>query len=85
VDEKSVAPRAPCILYRVHPDGTEEPVSEHPDFESGWKAGTHVVTVEDKENAYSLHARGRRVARFGYSRLMPELGAGRLSTMVGTL
>jgi hypothetical protein len=39
VDEKSLAPRAPYVLYRVRPYGTEELVSEHPDFESGWKAG----------------------------------------------
>jgi hypothetical protein len=29
----------------------EELVSEHPNFESGWQAGTYVVTVEDEENA----------------------------------
>jgi hypothetical protein len=85
VAERSVARSAPYVLYQVSPDGMEKPVSEHPNFASGWEAGTHAVTVEDKENAYSLYARGRRVAKFGHSRLMPELGAGRLSTMVGTL
>jgi hypothetical protein len=85
VDEKSVAPRAPYVLYRVHPDGTEEMVSEHPDFRSGWQAGTRTVTMEDKENAYSLYDRGRRVAKFGHARLMPRFGAERVTSMVGVL
>jgi hypothetical protein len=85
VDEKSVAARAPYVLYRVHQDGTEELIGEHSAFESGWKAGTRVVTVEDKENAYSLYDRGRRVAKFGHARLMPRLGAERVSSMVGAL
>ena len=85
MDEKSLAPRASYVLYRVHHDGTEEPVSEHPDFESGWKAGTHAVTVEDQENAYSLYERGRRVARFGHARLIPRLGVERVTTIVGAL
>jgi hypothetical protein len=85
VDEKSLAPRAPYVLFRVRPYGTEELVSEHPDFESGWKAGVDAVTVEDKENAYSLYGRGRRVARFGHSRLMLRLGAERLPALAGLL
>jgi hypothetical protein len=84
VDEKSLAPRAPYFLYRVRPDGTEESVSEHPDFASGWQAGTHVVSVED-ENGYSLYNHGRRVARFGHSRLMPQFSAEQLPSLVGTL
>ena len=43
----------PYLLCRVHLDGHEEPVSEHPDFGSGWSAGTHTVTVIDKQGAYS--------------------------------
>jgi hypothetical protein len=63
-------------LYRVHPDGTEEFVSEHPTFEDGWMAGTSIVTVEDRDSAYSLYlsvegqAGSYRVAKFGHSRLM---------------
>lgn len=73
-------------LHRVYPDGTEEPVSEHPDFASGWQAGTHVVTVEDTENAYSLYAVERRVARFGHSRLMRHAALPEeLSSVVGAL
>jgi hypothetical protein len=75
-----IAPRAPYVLYRVHLDGMVEPVSEHPDFRSGWQAGTHVVTVEDKDGAYSLYDRERRVARFDHSRLMRQVGVEQLSS-----
>ena len=85
MDEKSLAPRAPYVLFRVRPYGTEELVSEHPDFESGWKAGVDAVTVEDNENAYSLYGRGRGLARFGHSRLMPRFGAERLPSLAGLL
>jgi hypothetical protein len=80
VAELRISPRAPYVLYRVYPDGTEEPVSEHPDFGSGWQAGTHVVTVADKVGAYSLYERGCRVARFGHSRLMRHADVERLSS-----
>ena len=70
MDEKSLAPRAPYVLRRVRSDGTEEPVGEHPTFEAGWSAGTHAVTVEDREHAYALYHGDRRVARFGFGRLM---------------
>ncbi len=58
-------------------------IGSRPDFESGWQAGTHVVTVEDEETAYSLHRRERRVARFGHNRLMPRFGAEQLLLLVG--
>jgi len=60
-------------------------VSEHPDFDSGWRGGTHAVTVEDRENAYSLYARGRLVANFGRCRLMSRFGAEQISTMMDVL
>jgi hypothetical protein len=71
----------------VHPEGSEELMSGHRDFASGWQAGTHVVTVEDKENAYSLFAGERRVARFGHSRLRRRVEGVEqlLSKMVGAL
>jgi len=71
----------------VRPNDSEEFVSEHPDFESGWQAGTHIVTVEDQKDAYSHYSCERRVARFGHSRLMwQEVGAfEQLSSMVGAL
>ena len=85
MDEKSLAPRAPYVLFRVRPYGTEELVSEHPDFECGWRAGVDAVTVEDNENAYRLYGRGRRLARFGHSRLKPRFGAERLPSLAGLL
>lgn len=57
-------------LYRVHPDGSEEPVGEFASFEAGWSAGTRTVTVEDTYGAYSLYAGGTRVARFAHARLL---------------
>jgi hypothetical protein len=59
----------------MHPDGREELVSEHPDFQSGWEAGTHAVTVKVKDNAYIPYDRSRCVAKFGYSRLLPRVDA----------
>jgi hypothetical protein len=85
VDERSLAPRPSYVFYRGRPDGTEKPVSEHSDFECGWQAGTHVVTVEDKENDYSLYERRRRVAKFGHSRLLLRVDAERMSSMMGVL
>lgn len=60
----------PYALFRVHADGTEEPVSSHPAFEQGWSAGQHAVHA-DRENAYSLYRGGRRVARFNHHKLAP--------------
>jgi hypothetical protein len=49
--------------------------SEHADFASGWQAGTHVVTSDDKGGAYSLYSpSGIRVAKFGHARLTPHSG-----------
>ena len=78
MDEKSLAFRAPYVLRRVRSDGTEEPVGDHPTFREGWSAGTRAVTVEDREHAYALYREGRRVARFGFSRLMVRFDAERL-------
>lgn len=80
MQHQSSASRAPFTLVRVHPDGTEEQVSGHQSFEEGWQAGTRAVTVEDKQGAYSLYERGRRVAKFGHARLIP-----RASTMAWEL
>jgi hypothetical protein len=57
------------LLYRVLHDGTQELVSEHPDFASGWDAGQR-MTHEYVENAYSLYYGDQRIAKFGHSRLM---------------
>ena len=72
---ESLAECAHYVLCRVNPDETEETVSEHLTFEEGWQAGTRVVTVLDKCGAYSLYTHGRRVAKFGYSRLMSSRDA----------
>ena len=71
--KSSASPRS-WDLFRVRDDGTEEAVSEHPDFESGWQAGTAAVH-EDRENAYSLYRGGRRVARFCHHRLTSLVGS----------
>jgi hypothetical protein len=71
----------PYALWRVHADGTEEHVGEHPTFGEGWSAGTRAVTVEDREHA--LYRAERRVARFGFARLMPRFDAERLPTLFG--
>jgi hypothetical protein len=86
VDTQRIAPFAlPFTLYRVNPDESMEPVSVHPSFEEGWQAGTRAVTVEDRENAYSLYAGTRRVARFGHNRLMPKYNAERAVMMLGMM
>jgi hypothetical protein len=48
-------------------------------------ARIHAVTVEDRENAYTIYARERRVARFGHSSLIRRVGTERLSSLVGGL
>lgn len=69
MSKSSVArPARDHVLVRVHADGREEPVSEHPDFGSGWQAGTHAVHT-DRENAYSLYRGRRRIARFCHHRI----------------
>lgn len=50
-------------LRRVHADGTEERVSQHPTFTEGWSAGTAAVHA-DRENAYALYRGRTRVAVF---------------------
>jgi hypothetical protein len=73
----------PCALWRVHADGTQEHVGEHPTFREGWSAGTRAVTVEDHEHAYALYRGGRRVARFGFGRLVVRFDAERLPAVLG--
>lgn len=68
-------------LWRVHPDGTEEPVSEHPTFEEGWSAGQQAVHAE-RDHAYALYAGNRRVAKFAHMRLSPRLPVSNLDALV---
>jgi hypothetical protein len=60
-------------LYRVHPDGTTEPVSTHPDFGDGWSAGTSAVH-HDRDHAYALYRGRTRVARFAHARVRSRQG-----------
>jgi hypothetical protein len=66
---------------RVHPDATEEPVSEHPDFSEGWSAGTAAVHA-DREHAYRLVANGRTVARFQHARSIPRVSVSNYDALV---
>ncbi len=68
-------------LYRVHPDASEEPVSEHPDFTSGWEAGTAAVHA-DRDHAYALYRGRTRVAKFGHARITLRLSAANLDALV---
>jgi hypothetical protein len=86
VDTQRIAPRAlPFTLFRVNPDESMELVSEHPDFRSGWTAGIHAVTVEDRENAYALYGGQHRVARFAHNRLLPRYSTERAVMMLGMM
>jgi hypothetical protein len=51
-------------LYRIHPDASEELVSEHPTVTEGWGAGTSAVHA-DRDHAYALYRGRTRVAKFG--------------------
>jgi len=59
---------SPYALFRVDQEGTEEPVGTFPSFEQGWSAGQEAVH-EDRDGAFALYHRGRRVARFGFNRI----------------
>ena len=74
----------PYALLRVHADGTEAPVSEHPTFGDGWRAGQHAVH-EYRENAYALYRGNRRLAGFGSSRLTPRFDKKSAPTMLGMM
>jgi hypothetical protein len=67
-------------LYRVHPDGSTEPVSEHPDFGEGWAAGQSAVHA-DRDHAYALYTGSRRVARFGHARSTPRVSVSTLDAL----
>ena len=41
------------------------------------------MTVEDHEHAYALYRGGRRVARFGFGRLVVRFDAERLPAVLG--
>ncbi len=68
-------------LYRVHPDVSEEPVSEHPTFTEGWEAGTSAVH-HDRDHAYALYRGRTRVARFAHARARSRQGDAILDRLV---
>lgn len=68
-------------LYRVHPDGTEEPVSTHPTFTEGWSAGQAAVHA-DRTNAYRLYAGRRCVAGFCSIRQTPRPPVSNVAALV---
>lgn len=67
-------------LYRVHPDGSTEPVSTHPDFSEGWSAGTSAVHA-DREHFYLLYRGRTRVARFAHARAVPRVSVSNLDAL----
>lgn len=74
-------PTVTHALYRVHPDGTTEPVSTHPDFGEGWSAGQRAVH-DDRDHAYRLCASGQTVAKFAHARITPRLSVSNLDALV---
>jgi hypothetical protein len=58
-------------LYKIGRDGTREPVSTHKSLSEGFTAGQDLVHA-DAETAYALYKGERRLARFGFSRLLAK-------------
>ena len=71
---------APYTLKRVLQDGTQEQISEHPDFGEGWSAGQHAVHA-DREAAFALYRGERRIARFCFHRLTPRPATANLDAL----
>jgi hypothetical protein len=57
-------------LCRIEDDASLTPVSEHEDLSGGFKAGKHMVEVEDFDFSYGLYTADLviRVARFAFGR-----------------
>ena len=70
----------PFALRRVHPDGSEEPAGAFAIFSAGWAAGQQAVQA-DRGAAFARYRGGRRLARFGFNRLMPGAAAGNLDAL----
>jgi hypothetical protein len=82
----------PFALRRVHPDGSEEPAGAFPTFSEGWASGQRAVHADRgaafalyRGAAFALYRGGRRIARFGFNRLMPPAAAGNLDALAGVL
>ena len=74
------APAPDHALRRVNPDGSEEPAGACPGFAEGRAAGQRAVHRE-RSAAFALYRDERRVARFGFNRLMPRAAAGDLDAL----
>ncbi len=72
----------PFAPRSVHPDGNEQAVGAYPDFAEGWVAGQRAVYA-DQSAAFALCWGERRVARFGFDRLMPRAAEGNLDVLAG--
>ncbi len=78
------APAPDYALRRVQYDGSGQPAGAYPDFAVGWAAGQRAVH-EDRAAAFALYRGERRVARFGFNRLLPRATAGNLDALAGVL
>lgn len=78
------APAPDYALRRMYRDGNEEPAGEPATFEEGWAAGQCAV-YRGREHAYALYRGERRIARFGFNRLMPRATGSNLDALAGVL
>ena len=78
------APAPDYALRRVHRDGNEEPAGEPATFEEGWAAVLRPIPAEQNAT-FGLYRGERRVARFGFNRLLPRATAGNLDALAGAL
>jgi hypothetical protein len=70
-------------LKRVHPDGTEEVVSDHETRLEGVEAG--MEAMGDRKAAFSLYDGGRLVHKFGHSTLTRKADPAALAMFGGLL
>jgi hypothetical protein len=68
-------------LRRVHLGGNEQPVGAYPDFAAGWAAGQRAVHADRGAPPFALYRGKRRIARFGFNRLMRRAAAGNLDAL----
>ncbi len=74
----------PFAPRSVHPDGNEQAVGAYPDFAERCTAGQRAAHA-DRGAAFALCWGERRVARFGFDRLVPRAAAGDPDALTGAL
>ncbi len=74
------APAPDYALRRVHPNASEQPAGTYPDFAAGWAAVLRPIPAEQNAT-FGLYRGERRIARFGFARLMPRAAAGDLDAL----